>query len=61
MGDHAGFTPLELVEYLIENPEVLDSIRQQSRKKWLLCGTQQELKKFLSFRAKFIYEQLISF
>ena len=45
--DHAGFTPLELVEYLIENPEALDILRLQSRKNGYSCGTQQELEKIL--------------
>lgn len=45
--DHAGFTSLELVEYLIENPEALDILRQQSRKNGYSCGTQQELEKIL--------------
>ena len=45
--DHAGFTPLELVEYLIETPEALDLLRQQSRKNGYSCGAQQELEKIL--------------
>lgn len=45
--DHTGFTPLELVEYLIENPETLDVLRQQSQKNGYASGTQQELEKIL--------------
>jgi len=45
--DYAGFTPLELVEYLIDNPEALDILRQQSRKNGYSCGTQHELEKIL--------------
>ena len=45
--DHSGFTPLELVENLIENPEALQMLEQQSRKNGYSCGTQQELEKIL--------------
>ena len=45
--DHAGFTPLELVENLIENPEALSMLEQQSRKNGYPCGTQQELVKIV--------------
>lgn len=45
--DHAGFTPLELVENLIENPEALIMLEQQSRKNGYPCGTQQELVKIV--------------
>lgn len=45
--DHSGFTPLELVENLIENPEALQMLEQQSRKNGYSCGTQQELEKVL--------------
>ena len=45
--DHSGFTALELVENLIENPEALSMLEQQSRKNGYPCGTQQELAKIL--------------
>ncbi|RZK38840.1 MAG: ankyrin repeat domain-containing protein [Pedobacter sp.] len=45
--DHAGFTPLELVEYLIENPEALGLLEQQSRRNGYSCGSRQELEKIL--------------
>lgn len=45
--DHSGFTPLELVENLIENPQALQMLEQQSRKNGYSCGTQQELEKIL--------------
>lgn len=45
--DHAGFTPLELVEYLLENPEELNILRQQSKKNGYSYATQQELEKIL--------------
>ena len=45
--DHSGFTPLELVENLIENPKALQMLEQQSRKNGYSCGTQQELEKIL--------------
>ncbi len=41
--DHAEFTPLELVEYLLENPGALQMLNEQSRKNGYSCGTQQEL------------------
>jgi len=45
--DHSGFTPLELVKNLIENPQALQMLEQQSRKNGYSCGTQQELEKIL--------------
>ena len=45
--DYAGFTPLELAEYLIENPEALNMLEQQSRKNGYSCGIQQELVKIV--------------
>lgn len=54
--DHAGFTPLELVEYLIENPEALDILERESRKNGYSCGTQQELVKIVE-----VLEQAIPF
>lgn len=45
--DHSGFTALELVENLIENPEALSMLEQQSRKNGCPCGTQQELVRVL--------------
>ena len=46
--DHAGFTPLELVEYLLENPEALQLLNQKSRRNGYSCGTQQELEIILA-------------
>ncbi|WP_171407677.1 ankyrin repeat domain-containing protein [Acinetobacter tianfuensis] len=46
--DHTGLTPLELVEYLIENPEARQMLEQQSRRNGYSCGTQQELEKILA-------------
>lgn len=46
--DHAGFTPLELVEYLLENPEALQMLNEQCRKNGYSCGTQQELEIILA-------------
>ena len=53
--DYSEFTPLELVEYLIENPETLNILGQQSRKNGYSCGTQQELEIILE-----VLEQALS-
>ena len=52
--DYAGFTPLELAEYLIENPEALNMLEQQSRKNGYSCGIQQELVKIVEVLEKAI-------
>lgn len=52
--DHSGFTALEFVENLIENPEALSMLEQQSRKNGYPCGTQQELVKIVEVLEKAI-------
>lgn len=45
--DHAEFTPLELVEYLIEEPEALAILAKISQENGYSCGSKQELVKIV--------------
>ena len=43
----AGFTPLELAEYLIEEPEDLAILAKVSQENGYSCGSKQELVKIV--------------
>lgn len=45
--DNEGFTPLELVEYLIEDSEALAMLARASQKNGYSCGSKQELEKII--------------
>jgi hypothetical protein len=45
--DDAGFTPLELAEYLIEEPEALAILAKVSQENGYSCGSKQELLKIV--------------